>query len=128
MRSRGPDRVEAETDGRGAGRNTAALDQCGEPGRRIAAVRTGIELDADAGIEVDVGERTRERLLGGGEPVAVGADRAGEDEREPGRAVFEIVQGLGICRRGSGWSTRWTVDHGVPGARPVTGCASATRP
>ena len=99
MRSRGPDRIEAETDGRGAGRNTAALDQCGEPGRGIAAVRTGIELDADAGIEVHVGERTRECLLGGGEPVAVGADRAGEDEREPGRAVFEIVQGLGICRR-----------------------------
>ena len=96
---------------------TNAASQC----RGIAAVRTGIELDADAGIEVDVRERTRECLLGRGEPVAVGADRAGEDEREPGRAVFEIVQGLGICRR------RFGMVDALDGRPRRAGCAPGDR-
>ena len=101
MRSRGPDRIEAETDGRWRRAQCRRVrPSAASQGRRVSRPsRTGIELDRDAGIEMHAVEHSRECLLGGGEPVAVRADRAGEDEHEPGRAVFEIVQRLGVCRR-----------------------------
>ena len=76
------------------------VHQCGEPGRGIVGCP-----DRDRGRARcrHRGARRRARARPpssvGGETVAIGADRAGEDEREPGRAVFEIVQRLGIGRR-----------------------------
>ena len=94
------DRIEAEADvGRG-GRDAAPFDQRGDDGAGILGLRAEIEVERDAGIEMDAVEHARERRpRSRGEPVAVGADRAGEDEREPGRAVLEIVQRLRHWRR-----------------------------
>ena len=96
---RGADRIEAETDVGGGGREAAALHQAASQSAASRVVRAEIEIERDAGIEVNAVERARDRLIRRGEPVAVGADRAGEDQREPGRAVLEIVQRLRIGRR-----------------------------
>ncbi len=76
-------------------RLTSAASSC----PRILGLRAEIEVERDAGVEMHAVERARDRRLGGVETVAVGADRAGEHEREPGRAVLEIVQRLRIGGR-----------------------------
>ena len=90
-RCSGADRVETEAYGGGGGRSAPAFKQCSEPGRDIVAVRTEIDVDPDAGIEVHAGQRARDRVVGRGQTVTVGANRPGEDEREPGRTVFQIA-------------------------------------
>jgi hypothetical protein len=52
-----PDRVEAEADvGRG-GCNAATLDERGKPGRRVLGLRAQIQVERDAGVEMDAVER-----------------------------------------------------------------------
>ena len=98
-----------------------AFNRGGQPVRRIRVVRAEIEIEPDAGIEVNACERARDRLISRGEPVAVGADRAGEDEGEAGRTVFEIVQGLGIRRRWVG------MVHALDGRPRRAGCTPGYR-
>jgi hypothetical protein len=95
---RGTDRVEAETDVGGGGSDAAALDQRRERASRLLHVRTEVEVERNAGVEVNALQRTRDRRLARCETVAVRASRSGEDHGEAGRTVFEVVQRLRIGR------------------------------
>src|SRR5262249_50180717 len=95
---RGTNRVEAEADIGGGGSDAAALDQRREPASRVLHVRTEVEVERNAGVEVNALERTRDRRFARWKTVAIGADLSGEDHGEAGRTVFEVVQRLGIGR------------------------------
>ncbi len=62
----------------------------------LARRRAEIEVERDTGVELDVLERTRKRLGRGSKTVAVGVERPGKDQRQPGRAVFEILKCLRV--------------------------------
>ena len=95
---RGADRIEAETDiGRGR-RDPSALHQGSEQLPGVLGLRAEIEIERDAGVEMDAVERARDGLSGCRKTVAVAADRPGKDQGEAGRAILEIVQRLGIGR------------------------------
>ena len=95
------ERIEAEArivDGVGrdaARRFTSAAKCCGAS--RVSAA--DVEVDRDAGIEIDAVEHAFERLARSVEAVAVRVERAREHERQPGRAVLQIVQRLLRSRR-----------------------------
>src|SRR5262245_18176264 len=59
-------------------------------------MRTEVDVERNAGIEVNAPERARNRRFARRKTVAVSADRSSEDHGEAGRAVFEVVQRLGI--------------------------------
>ncbi len=93
--SRGPDRVEPEAHLCCARRDRTAIDQGNDRTRGGLALCTRIDVERDAGIEIDVGERARDRGVVG-ETVAIGADRAREHQRQAVGAVLKIIQGLRI--------------------------------
>jgi hypothetical protein len=63
------------------------------------SVRPEVQVECNAGVEVNAFEHPRERPFARGKTVAVGADGAGESEEEAVRAVLEVVQRLGIGLR-----------------------------
>jgi hypothetical protein len=91
-------RVKTEADIRGGGRDAAAPNQRGKQMSYVLRLWTGVEIERDAGVEINAVERTRDCLLGRRQTVAVSADGASEDDGEPGRTVFEVVQRLSIGR------------------------------
>ena len=99
---RGADRIEAEADVGRRRVDAAMFDQGGDQRAGVLRLRAQIEIERDAGIEMHVREHARDRRFRRVEPVAIGADRTGEHQRKPGRAVLQIVQRLGVggCRIG----------------------------
>ena len=98
----GAERVEPEADVAGGGIDALALDIFGDVDRRHPRLRTDLQLDADAGIEIDAVENLRDGLRRRIQPKSMGAIGAGEHQRQPGRAIFEIVQRLRVGRFGVG--------------------------
>ena len=80
-----------------------------------------VEVDDDAGVEIDAVEHALQRFERAVEAVAIGVDRALADERQPGRAVFQIVQRLLV---GGGRIGMIDALHALPTACP----ARAPRP
>ncbi len=96
------DRIEADAHIDRRRRDAAAFHQRGEVADDVAGLRADVEIDGDAGIEIDAVEHAGERFGRAADAIAVGVERSGADERQPGRAVFEIVQRQRIGRRGIG--------------------------
>ena len=94
----GPERVETEADIAGGGIDAFALDVFGDVNGGHSRLRTDLKLDADAGVEIDAVENLRDRLRRRIQPKPVGAIGAGEHERQPRRAVLQIVQRLRVGR------------------------------
>ena len=61
--------------------------------------RAEIEVDGDAGVEIDAVEHAGQRCRRRVKAKAVGADRTGEDQNQAGRAVFQIVERLRVGGR-----------------------------
>jgi hypothetical protein len=123
--------VVAEADVGGGCGDAAALHQRGELLAGMVRPGAGIEIERNAGVEMDASEDARQRPFVGGQTVVVGADPAGEDESEGGRAVLEIVQRLGI---GCGRVGMIDALHdppgragGAPGNRPCVRLAAVKR-
>src|SRR6516165_4252359 len=76
---RGTDRVEAKTDIGGGGSDAAALDQRRQPASRVLHVRTEVEVERNAGVDVNALERSRDRRFARWKTVTVGTDRSSED-------------------------------------------------
>ena len=96
----GSERIEPEADVAGRGVEALALDVFGEVNGGHPRLRADLKLDADAGVEIDAVEDLRDRLRRRIQPETVGAIGAGEHQRQPGRAVLQIVQRLrvgGLC-------------------------------
>ena len=94
----GPERIQPEADVAGGGIDAFALDVFGDVNGRHSRLRADLKLDADAGIEINAVENLRDRLCRRIEPKTVGAIGAGEHERQPCRAVLQIVQRLRVGR------------------------------
>ena len=88
---RGADRIEAETDIGRRRRDPSLLRQGSEQLPGVLGRRAEIEIERDAGVEMDAVERARNSLSGCRKTIAVAADRPGKDEGEAGRAILEIV-------------------------------------
>src|SRR4029453_13112989 len=86
------------------------------------------EVNGNAGIELYLFEDTRQRVRGGIETIAIGADRTGHDQHQTGGAVLQVLQ----CLRVGGHRVRmvntlhkrpsrpWhTSDHGLCSSRPL---------
>ena len=95
-------RIEAEADGHGLRRDRARLDQRGEQARRIFRLKAEVEIEGDAGIEIDFVERRADRGAVGGKRIAVIADGAFEHERDAVRAIVQIVEDLRVGGLGVG--------------------------
>jgi hypothetical protein len=65
----------------------------------VARRRAEVEVDDDAGIELDAVEHARQRCRRRIETITIGGNRAGHDQSQPVRTVLQILQGL---RVGSG--------------------------
>ena len=89
-----------------AGAMLARFHQRREMLHGVARRRAQVEVDGDAGIELDAVEHARERLRRSVEPVAVGVERAGEHQRQAGGAVFQVVQRLCVGGRRIGMIDR----------------------
>ena len=98
----GPERVEPEADVAGGGIDAFALDIFGDVNGGHSRLRADLKLDADAGVEIDAVENLRDRLCRRIEPETMGAIGAGEHERQPRRAVLQIVQRLRVGCLGIG--------------------------
>ena len=62
----------------------------------LARRRAEVEVERDAGVELDVLERARERFRRGSQAIAIGVERTGKDQRQAGRAIFEILKCLRV--------------------------------
>ncbi len=78
-----------------AGRVAAALHQCGDVIGGVSGRLRGLQFDRD-GVEVHAFKDARDRFGVAWQAIAIGPDRAGEDERQPGRAVRQLMQRLGV--------------------------------
>ena len=98
----GAERIEAEADIAGCGRDALALDIFGEVDRGHARLRADLKFDGDPGIDENAVEHLFDRFRRRLQSKAMGAVGAGKHQRQPGGAVFEIVQRLrvGGCRIG----------------------------
>ena len=65
----------------------------------VARLRADLELNADAGVEVHAVECAFQRFLGRRQAIAPRAVGSGEDERQTGGAVPEIMQRLRVSAR-----------------------------
>ena len=87
--------VEADVDL--CGIDPSGFDETGEVNTSVLAAEHGIERDRNPGIEQDTIEHPLEFLRRGiGDAEPTGARPAGEFKLEPARAVFELVQRLGV--------------------------------
>ena len=93
------DRVDACAHVDRGGRKLLIFHQRDEMPDRIARRRAEVEVDGDAGVERDAVEHPRECRGRGVEAESVGADRAGEHQRQAARAVLEVLQRLAIGGR-----------------------------
>ncbi len=100
--SDGAEWVEAEADADVLRRDRSGLDQSGEKARRIFRSKTEVEIDGDAGIEMDLVERRADRGAGRGQRIAVIADGAFEHEIDAVRAIIQIVEDLRVGGLGVG--------------------------
>ncbi len=96
------DRIEAEADVDGRRCHAAGGDGCGHRGGDIFRLAVGLDIEGDPGIEMDVTQQHRDRRRPGVEAEAERADRSREYERQPGGAVLEVDEGLGVGRGGVG--------------------------
>ena len=92
----GSERVEPEADIARGRVDAFALDIFGEVNGGHPRLRTDLKLDADAGVEIDAVENRCYGFSRWIQPVPMGAGGAGEHQRQPGRAVLQIVQRLCI--------------------------------
>ena len=120
------ERVVAEADVDRAGRMAAALHQRGDMVGGVLGRLGGLQFDGDRRRDERLRARARRDWRVARQAIAIGADRAGEDERQPGRAVLQFVQRLGI-----GHGRIGMIDPRMhrPGAaaRRRSVCASAAR-
>ena len=90
------DRIDAGAQLDRRRRNFPVLHQRGEGLHDIARRWAEIEIDGDTGIEFDpvqhAGERDRRRV----KAIAIGIDRSGHDQGQPGGAVLQILQRLRV--------------------------------
>ena len=98
----GRERIEPEADVAGGGIDAVALDMFRDMDRGHPRLRTDLQVDADAGVEMNVLQDPCDRIGRWFQPETMGAIAAGEHQREPGRAVLEIGQCLRIRRHGIG--------------------------
>ena len=64
----------------------------------ILGLRTEVEFERDAGIEMDAVEHPGDDRFSGVDAVATGSDGAREHQRQSGRAVLQILQRLRVRR------------------------------
>ncbi len=62
----------------------------------VACRRAEVEIDGDAGVERDAVEQTRQCFRRGIEAIAIGVERTGEHQRQPGGAVLKVLQRLRV--------------------------------
>ena len=96
------ERTEAEADGAILRAKPASLDESGEKTSRVLRLHAEIEIDGDAGIEIDIVERGADRRARRRKRVAVIADRALEHQRLAARAIHQVVEDLRIPGFGVG--------------------------
>ena len=90
------ERAEAEADGAILRAKPACLDESGEKTGRVLRLHAEIEIDGDAGIEIDIVERGADRRARRRKRVAVIADRALEHERLAACPIHQIVEDLRV--------------------------------
>ena len=95
-------RIEAETNTDGTGCETPRLDQRGEQSRGILRRTAEVEIDGDAGIEMNIVERRADRGAASRQRVTVIADRALKHEGDAVGAVVQIVEDLRVGGLGVG--------------------------
>src|ERR1035437_5922892 len=86
-------RPSATANGPRGWRDCARFHQRGKMLHGVARRRAEVEVDDDAGIELDAVEHARKRFRRRIETIAVGGDRAGHDQSQPVRTVLQILQG-----------------------------------
>ena len=120
----GADRVVAETDVDRARRVAAGFHQGRDVIGGIPGRLGGLQLDRN-GVEVHAVQHARHRRRIAWQAVAIGADGAGKDQGQPGRAIGQFVQRLGVGGGGIGM-----IDARLhrPGAVPRRYRAGAGRP
>src|SRR5262249_23043289 len=98
---------------------------CGDDGGKgVLGVWAEIKLYRDAGIEPNTRDRGVE-TRGGSKPKSVAPYRSGEDQRQPGGAAFEIMQGF---RFGCRWIRMIHALHDLPGPGRPSRDRSGVRP
>ena len=95
----GADRIEAEADIAGRGIEAFALHIFGDVNRGHPRLRTDLKFDRYPGIDENAVENFLDRFRRRLQTKAMGAVGAGEHQRQPGGAVFQIVQRLRVGLR-----------------------------
>ena len=93
------DRIDAGAQVDRGRRNFPAFHQRGEMLHGGARRRAEIEVDGDAGVELDAVEHARQRRRRRIQAIAIGVERAGEHQRQPGRAILQVLQRLRVGGR-----------------------------
>ena len=93
------DRIEAEADIDIGRRDFMRGKQVRDMLAHVARLQSDLKFDADACVEVNAVECAREGFLCRWQAVAARAVGTGENQRQAGCAVFEIVQGLRVSGR-----------------------------
>ena len=100
--SNAAERTEAEADGHVLRREATGLDQSGEQARGVLRLNAEVEIDGDAGIEMNIVQRRADRGAAGGQRITVIADRALKHEGDAVGAVGQVVEDLRIGGLGVG--------------------------
>ncbi len=98
----GAERIETEADIAGSGAKAFAFHIFGDVNGGHPRLRTDLQFDGDTGIDIDAVQNLLDRFCRRLQSKTIGAIGAGEDQRQPGGAIFEIMQRLRIGLFGVG--------------------------
>ena len=123
-RGKAADRIEAEAEIDRCRRDAAAFDQRGEIADHVPRRGLRVEVERDAGIEIDAVEHARERCRRGSRPKPLAPTEPAKTSDRPVAPFSQIVQRLRVGGRRIGMIDAL---HDRPGARRARGRRWALR-